>query len=59
MTCEDGGPVNLLTNWKAWHTHNSVRLDVVLPPHMTPLSHEEGETTICRDTLLRRLWFNY
>lgn len=30
---EAGGPVNLLTKGEAWHTQNSVRIDVVPPGH--------------------------
>jgi hypothetical protein len=33
MICDGGGPVNLLTKLKAWHTHNIIRIGVVLPSY--------------------------
>ena len=29
----NAGLANLLTKWKAWHTHNIIRIGIVLPSH--------------------------
>ena len=58
MKCEGWGPANLLTKGQAWHTHNIVRIDVLLPAH-TPTDllgkvrlGEEGSSASVADTTL-------